>query len=175
MTLILEPCCFRKQLDELLTKIERKSETAHFFTFGDFSLPEFMDYFIGRSSGCDVFLSLVRVELPTLLAIDKLMKRKDKKGDFIIHSFTLLSQGKDKNEINNVLSAHRSSGRMAICEDAESFRCLSVGNKEHNYVLNGSINQVPVFSMQMFTLTTSSQLYEDVACIFNMKKRNKST
>lgn len=174
MTLILEPCCFRKQLDELLTKIERKSEAAHFFTYGDFSLPELMDYFIGRSSGCDVFLSLVRVESPTIHAIDKLMKQKDKKGNFVIRSFTLLSQGKDKNDINNILSGYRSSGRMAICEDTESFRCLSVGNKEHNYVINGSINQVPVFSMQMFTLTTSFQLYEDVASIFNMKKRHKS-
>lgn len=187
--LILEPCCFRKQLDELLSEIEenipdiqesqpsipssgeKKREAAHFFTYGDFSLPEFMDYFIGRCPECDVFLSLVHVEPATIHSITNLMARKDKKGNFLIRSFTLLSQGKNRKEISNSLSSYIHSGRMAICEDTESFRCFSVGNKKHHYILNGSINQVPVFSMQMFTLTTSLKLYEDVSQIFRVKKR----
>lgn len=191
MTLILEPCCFRKQLDELLSEIEenvpdtqesqpgilssekKKREAAHFFTYGDFSLPEFMDYFIGRCPECDVFLSLVHVEMTTIHSIATLMERKDKKGNFLIRSFTLLSQGKNRKEISDSLFPYIHSGRMAICEDTESFRCLSVGNQRHHYILNGSINQVPVFSMQMFTLTTSLKLYEDVLQVFRIKKRKK--
>lgn len=171
--MIIEPCCFRKQFDELLANIENNGNVAHFFTNGDLSLPEFMDYFIGRSPGCDVFLSLIRVDACTLATIYKLMGKKDRNGNFLIKSFTLLSQGYDREAINNTLSKFRNSGRLLVCEDKESFRCLTVGNTNHNYILNGSINQSPVFSMQMFTITTSEELYEDTMKIFGVKKRIK--
>lgn len=187
--MVIEPCCYITQLDGMLATIEdvrspsdvtkeKKPEVpklgvAHFFTNGDFGLPEFMDYFVGRSPGCDVFLSLVRVETITIHSIIKMMEWKDRFGNFMIHSFTLLSQGADRVEVVRLLSEYRTAGRLFICEDKESFRCLTVGNERHQYVLNGSINQSCVYAMQMFTLTTTQELYDEAMGIFNAKKRIK--
>lgn len=187
--MVIEPCCYITQLDGLLATIEdvsspsdvmeeKKPEVpkrgvAHFFTNGDFGLPEFMDYFVGRSPGCDVFLSLIRVEAITIHSIAKMMEWKDRFGNLMVRSFTLLSQGADRVEVARLLSKYRAEGRLLICEDKESFRCLVVGNEEHHYVLNGSINQSCVYAMQMFTLTTTPELYDEAMSIFNVKKRIK--
>lgn len=168
--MIVEPCCYIKQMDGMLAP---GAATAHFFTNGDIALPQFLDYFIGRSPQCEVFLSLVGVEGDTLLAIDRQMKRRDRDGNLSVRSFTLLSQGKERTEVCRVLAPYRTAGRMLICEDRESFRCLAVGNGKEYYVLNGSINQRPVFSMQMFTLTTTQALYQQAMEQFNVKKRMK--
>lgn len=167
--IILEPCCFRKQLNDFLSN--GKSEYTHIFTWGDFGLSEILDYFVGISPGCDVFLSLIRMESSTLSSIANLMERKDDHGTYLIHSLSLFTQGKERAEIAASLNKYRDDGRMFICEQKISFRCLAVSNGERHFVLNGSINQSPVYSMQMLSLTTSEQEYKETMRVFGYKKR----
>lgn len=168
--MIVEPCCYRKQMDELVSGYP---EVAHFFTNGDLSLPEFMDYLIGRCPGCDVFLSLVSVNECTLASVCRLLDRKLPDGSPLIRTFALLSQGKERDMVHTYLAPYCKGGRVCVCEDRESFRCLSVGNGASHFILNGSINQQPVYSMQMFTLTSSKVAYEQAMQIFGSKKRTK--
>lgn len=172
--MILEPCCFRKQLGSLLSSMEEEGGASHLFTWGDFGLPELLDYLAGTAPGCDVLLSLVHVESATLSAIASLMERKDNGGEFLVRSFTLVSQGGERKEIISALGGYRAGGRMTVCEEKVSFRCMAVGNGERHYVLGGSINQSPVFSMQMMTLTSSRKLYEEVVNMFGYQKKRKS-
>lgn len=169
--IILEPCCFRKQLDDFLST--EKPEYTHLFTWGDFGLPELLDYFIGISPGCDVFLSLIRIEPATLSSIANLMERKDNHGEHLIRSLSLFTQGKERAEIADALSKYRDAGRMFICESKISFRCLAVSNGKQHFILSGSINQSPVYSMQMLSLTTSEQEYKETMRVFGYQHRKQ--
>ncbi len=174
--MIIEPCCFGKQLDELLlaTEGEGRPNAAHFFTNGDVSLQELADYLIGKAGECDVFLSLVSVDNATVSFLDKLLQRTTARKSYQVRTLTLLSQGKNRKAIVSALDKYRHQGRLLMCEDNESFRCLAVGGASRHYVLQGSINQTVVYSMQLFTLTTSETLYRQVMEIFDSKKRTKA-
>lgn len=174
--MIVEPCCFGKQLDQLMQAVEgeAKSNAAHFFTNGDVSLPELADYLASRAGECDVFLSLVSVDHATVVFLTRLLERRTQRKSFLVRSLTLLSQGRNRKEILAALDGYRRQGRLTVCEDNESFRCLAVGGQSRWYVLNGSINQSVVFSMQMFTLTTSRELYDQAMEVFSSKRRTKS-
>lgn len=175
--IILEPCCLRKQLDDFLSY--GKSEYTHIFTWGDFGLPELLEYFIGISPGCDVFLSLIHMESSTLSSIVNLMERKDNHGTYLIRSLSLFTLGKERAEIVASLNKYQDVGRMFICESRISFRCLTVSDGERHFVLSGSINQSPVYSMQMLSLSTSEQEYKEIMRVFGyqhkkqLKKRNQ--
>lgn len=169
--MIIEPCCYLKQMDEL---IAGNPVVAHFFTNGDLSLTEYLDYFTGRCPGCDVFLALVSVSEVTLSAIVRMLDHKQSDGTPWVRSFTLLSQGMERTLVHRFLSPYMNQeSRVLVCEDKASFRCLAVGNDTSRYVLNGSINQLPVYAMQMFTLTSSREAYEQAMSVFSSKKRTK--
>ncbi len=167
--MILEPCCFNKQLNDV---IESQRETEHLFTFGSVDLPMIMDFLIRHASGCVVHLILVQVSPETINAIDRLMESKDAAtGKWLISSLVLISQGMQRKEIADTLGKYRKEGRLVVCEDAVSFRCLCVGNGIHHFVLQGSIPQTKDYAMQMMTLTKSPKHYNHVMSILNHKSK----
>lgn len=174
--MIIEPCCFGKQFDKMLLAVEGegKSNAAHFFTNGDVPLPDMADYLVSHAGECDVFLSLIMVDDATISFLSRLLERRTSRKSYLVRSLTLLSQGKNRKAVIASLDAYRKQGRLTVCEDNESFRCLAVGSDSHWYVLNGSINQSLVFSMQMFTLTTSEAMYKQAMEVFSSKKRTKA-
>ena len=169
--MILEPCCFHKQLSEI---INGKNTTEHLFTFGDTDLQMLMDCLVSYAPECDVYLALVKVEPDTLYSITKLMEAKVKGTDrHLVKSFVLLSQGdvKHRKAIYEALEKYRQEGRLIICEHETAFRCLCVGNDTRHFILQGSIPQTKNFAMQMFTLTTDKDNYEKVMRILNYREK----
>jgi len=166
--MILEPCCFNKQLTDVIAS---PREVEHLFVSGGVDLQLMMDYFIRHSPGCDVYLVLVQVSDSTIRTIAKMMEAKIKKGtEPLVRSFTLLSQGHQRKEIAKALGKYRQEGRLIVLEDDSAFRCLCVGNEKNSFVLQGSIPQIAGYSTQMMTLTKSRKHYDHVMSILKHRK-----
>lgn len=169
--MILEPCCFRKQMSEW---IDGKTAAEHFITFGDTDLQMLMDFLVHHAPECEVYLVQVQVEPETCRTINKLMEAKVNGTEVpLVKSFVLLHQGQRRKEVNEALEKHRKSGRLLICEHNAAFRCLCVGNQKHHFVLQGSIPQVQNYAMQMFTATKDEENYKHVMGILNYPKKKK--
>ena len=167
--MFLEPCCFNKQLTSL---IESNSEAEHLFTFGDTHLPMLMDFLVRHAPGCEVYLTLPQVNQEAIHTIAKLMD-ESRDGNYLIRSMVLLSQGNQRKEIAEALGRYREEGRLIVCEDSVSFRCLCVGNGKLHFVLQGSIPLSQGYAMQMMTLTKTQTHYEQVMRILNYRKQAK--
>ena len=166
--MILETCCYKQYISTLL---ESKYDSYHLFTNGDVDLSMIMDQLISHSPGCDVYLVLINVHRNTIRTIARLMETKISGTDqYLIRSFTILSQGEDRKNISEHLSQFRKEGRLKVLEDNVAFRCLCVGNEKNNLVLQGSIPQENNYSMQMMTFTKSKKLYDNVMSILYGKK-----
>ena len=171
--MILEPCCYRKQLTELIGS-NRINE--HLFTFGDTDLQMLMDFFVSHTPECDVYLVLVQVEEETLQTISSLMEAKrTSNGKPMVKSFVLLHQGNNKKAVHEALDKFRKDGRLMICESDVSFRCLCVGNGTNHFVLQGAIPQKKNFAMQMFSLSMGNEQYENVMRILNYRKKKHNS
>lgn len=169
--MILEPCCYHKQLNEL---INGNAVTEHLFTFGDTDLQMLMDTLVHHAPGCDVYLVMIQVAPETIRTIAKLMEVRNASTDqWLVNSFVLLSQGHQRKEIAEALGKYREGGRLIVCEDIVAFRCLCVGNGARHFVLQGSIPQTVGYAMQMMTLTQSREHYDQVMRILNYKKKKK--
>lgn len=166
--MILEKCCYRQYISTLL---ESKYDSYHLFTNGDVDLQVIMDQLVSHSPECDVYLVLVNVHLNTIRTIARLMEAKiPDTGQYLVRSFTILSQGDDRKSISQHLSQYRKEGRLKVFESNIAFRCLCVGNENNSFVLQGSIPQENNYSMQMMTFTKSKKLYDNVMSILHGKK-----
>ena len=160
--MIVEPCCFIRQLDGML---RGKETTVNFFTNGDVPFASFLEYLIYAAPGGNVFLSLVRVEESTLREIVRLMKDIDQ--------LTILSSGEDRALIRKYLHPFIGS-KVTVCEDRISFRCVTVSNGCRSFVMHGSIMQSCSYSMQLFSVSSSPDTYNEIMTVFSSKKRMKS-
>lgn len=166
--MILEPCCFNKQLTDVIAS---PREVEHLFVLGGVDLQLMMDYFIRHSPGCDVYLVLVQVSDSTIRTIAKIMEAQINNGtEPLVRSFTLLSQGYQRKEIAEALNKYRQEGRLVVLEDDSAFRCLCVGNQKNSFVLQGSIPQIAGYSTQMMTLTKSRKHYDHVMSVLKHRK-----
>lgn len=166
--MILEPCCFNKQLTDVIAS---PREVEHLFVSGGVDLQLMMDYFIRHSPGCDVYLVLVQVSDSTIRTIAKIMEAQINNGtEPLVRSFTLLSQGHQRKEIAEALGKYRQEGRLIVLEDDSAFRCLCVGNEKNSFVLQGSIPQIAGYSTQMMTLTKSRKHYDHVMSVLKHRK-----
>lgn len=173
----IEPCCYEKQLTELLTQIEKKSNAAHFFSNSDWDLTQLLPFFALRAPGCELTLCLVNIEQNTLDALRKLMNRMvfdHGVGETIrlVSRLTLITQGNQRAETLSHLKGF--GDRVVVCEDNIGFRCLAVGNGQRHFVVQGSLNQrVLTGATQMFTLTTGAALYDSALKVLGSKSRVK--
>jgi hypothetical protein len=169
-SLFIEPCCYRKQLGEL---VHSANVVHHFFTNGDVTLAMFLDYFVGITPGASVGLSLIRVEQSTLDMLSSLMKRTTEDGEPWIASLTLITTGQDRAAVSDALGAFRTSNRLTVCEEKVAFRCLTVANEDWSFVLHGSIGQSSAFSVQLLSLDQTEDSYRSVDRLFGVKRRHK--
>lgn len=173
----IEPCCYDKQLTELLKEVEGGCNVAHFFSNSDWDLTQLLPFFAVRTPGGEVTLCLVDVEQNTLDAIRKLMKRtyvdrETKENLPVVSHFTLITCGNNRRE---VLAHLQGIGeRLTICEDNIGFRCLACGNSSRSFVVQGSINQRISSATQMYTLTTGRHLYNQAIDVLSSKGRVKA-
>lgn len=169
--MILEPCCYRTRLTELLLG---NPSAEHLITFGDTDLSMLMDYFVSHSPGCDVFLLLVSAHQNTIRTIARLMDARIPGTDcYLVRSFTLYTQGENRTAIQTALATFREQKRMLVVEGNVSTRCLCVGNGQNHFVLQGSIPQEKNNAMQIMTLTTTEAEYNNLMRILNYQKKKR--
>lgn len=173
---IIEPCCYEKQLTELLSRIEGKTNVAHFYSFSDWDLSVLLPFFVNRTPGGEVTLSLVQVENATLNTIKRLLDKKipdeyTKESVNLVNHLSLITRGENRQNILSVLSGY--GDRLSVCEDNIGFRCITCANNKRHFVVQGSINQQTFAATQMYTVTTGKELYEQAQSLLASKARLK--
>ena len=177
---IIEPCCWNKQLTEIIERIEGRTNVAHFYSFSDWGLTVLLPFFAARTPGGDVSVCLVRVTSETLSVIRNLLKQTyvdaaTKEQRPLVNRLTLivsLPTVEEKQEIYNFLGG--CDERLVICEDRIGFRALMMSNDTRHFVIQGSINQGKSDYTQMFTLTTGRALYDEAMELINSKRKVKA-
>lgn len=164
MVHIIEPCCYEKQLTDLLSQIEGKSNVAHFFSNSDWDLNVLLPFFLLRASGAEVTLCLVNIEQSVLETVRKLMNRKavnpvTKEPMMMISHLSLLTRGNNQKEVLDFLKGF--GDRLTVSEGRIGFRCLALSNGTRRVVVQGSINQQILTDTQMYTITTGEALYNE--------------
>lgn len=164
MVNIIEPCCYDKQLTDLLSRIEGKSDVAHFFSNSDWDLNVLLPYLALRAPASDITLCLVNVEQSVLETVRKLMNRKavnpvTKEPMMMVSHLSLLTRGDNRKEILDSLKGF--GDRLTVSEGRIGFRCIALSNGVRQMVIQGSINQQMHSDTQMYTLTTGEHLYNE--------------
>ena len=73
MIKVVEPCCFHKQLAEMVDAAEG-GEPVSVVSWGDVSLTQWLDFLVRRAKGAEVLLVLPKVLLPTLKGVSSWRK-----------------------------------------------------------------------------------------------------
>jgi hypothetical protein len=173
----IEPCCYDKQLTELLKKIEGKGNVAHFFSNSDWDLTQLLPFLAYRTPGGEVTICLVYVENNVLDAIRRVLRATyvdtaTKETKNYVSHLTLITQGENRSGVLAHLKGFKD--RLSVCEDNIGFRCVTCSNGERSFVVQGSINQRVSSATQMYTITTGSYLYNQTMEVLASKRRVKT-
>lgn len=186
---VIEPCCYHKQIEELIDRCAENHESANFFSFSDWDLCDLLDTLSGYCCGGEMNIALVRIDTKTITAISRILTRTSIRKDdpshqsFGVSKMILVTQPPvsgslfdQRKEIEAQLGRHIKSGQLVVCEDNIGFRCVALRNPErkHNIVIQGSLNTQRNGVMQMFTLTGSPTEYDNVADMFRIKEHTKN-
>lgn len=176
MSRIIEPCCYEKQLTEMLAEIEGKSDVAHFYSFSDWDLNVLLPFFVNRTPCGEVTLCLVQIEQNVLETVRKLLARMIPHPDtrepvYLVKHLSLITRGDNRKEILSCLAGF--GDRLSVCEDTIGFRCLTAANEKRQFVVQGSINQRTLSVTQMYTITTGKKLYDEAQGLLASKVKVK--
>ena len=183
---IIEPCCYHKQLEGMIDECNKKHTAANFFSYSDWDMCDLLGTLSGYCSGGEMGIVMVRLDVKLIQTIRRILShvRPDptNPSDHIadVSKMILISQPastgatfNQRQEIRSQLGDFIQSGRLVVCEDNVGFRCITVKSKLHSLVIQGSLNTQRSNAMQMFTLTTSPEEYENVAEMLRMKEHTK--
>lgn len=184
---IIEPCCYHKQLEGMIDECSKKHTAANFFSFfSDWDMCDLLGTLSGYCSGGEMGIVIVRLDVKLIQTIRRILSRvkpdPTNPSNHIadVSKMILVAQPastgatfNQRQEIRTQLGDFIQSGRLVVCEDNVGFRCVTVKSKSHRLVIQGSLNTQRSNSMQMFTLTTSPEEYENVAEMFRMKEHTK--
>lgn len=188
---VVEPCCYNKQLNDFVEKMEHTGEGAssvvHFFSNSDWSTDELLHYVTRAVPFADLTVCLIKPTVNTLQTLRTLLAEQvvadaeeGTKRPLLSH-LNLITQPQregdaidQRAEIQAQLGEFIQAQRLTVCEDVIGFRCICIANEKRHWVIQGSLNQQKNYAMQMFTMTTSEEAYRQVMEILNMKVRMKS-
>lgn len=173
MIKVVEPCCFHKQLDEMVDAAEG-GEPVSVVSWGDVSLTQWLDFLVRRAKGAEVLLVLPKVLLPTLKGLRKLLEEKDAEGQWLVSSLTLISQGYEQKECLQELGQFRSSGRCVICQDRVAVRLCTVIAPQKGFFVSGALQQQNAYGLYMWQLSADRNVAHEIAGFFNFQKKRKS-
>lgn len=179
MSYIIEPCCYRKQLSEIIEKIEGAANVAHLYSFGDWDITSLLPFLAGKVPSADITVCMVRINRNTLSVVRELMGRtlfdlKSNREEYLVRRMTLIFNTpslKDRELIYSILGD--CDERLVICEDTIGFRAIMLSNDSRYIVVQGSINQEKTEQTIMLTMTTGEQLYHNAISIINGKRKIK--
>lgn len=183
---LIEPCCYHKQLNELITQCTEKQMSAHFFSYSDWDLTDLLNVLSGYLQGGEIHIALVRLDVKTISTIRKVLSKvypdpSQPQNHFpAVRKMVLITQPassgatfNQRAELREQLGRFIQEGRLTVCEDTIGFRCIAVKTASKTLVIQGSINSEKSGAMQMFTLTGSKREYEEVEEMFQVKARTK--
>lgn len=185
----LEPCCYHKQIGNLIELCETnvKNQCVQFFSNSDWSASDLLTTFSSYAQDGTLCVAMIHLDVTLIETIRKILARtyidnKDKsvKHPFIRKMILVTQPGSDgctirqREEVHYQLGKYIDGGRLTVCEDNIGFRCFLAGNDKHRLVVQGSINQQMCHAMQMFTLTTTEREYKETLEMFEMKGRMKN-
>lgn len=158
MSLFIEPCCYDRQLSQIVASLESESvprSVATFFTSGDLPLDTLISYFVHITPSCEVILCLPTVDAKTLYTLDHLLSKHDGTGRRLIRHLDLITTPTvDNFKLITDHLGHHLSERFAVTDDQIAFRCLLLQNDHRQFLLTGSMNQHARYAKQLYTLTT---------------------
>ena len=182
MALFIEPCCYDRQLSEIVASLDSESvprSVATFFTSGDLSLDTLISYFVHITPSCEVILSLPTLDAKTLYKLDHLLTKDDGTGRRLIRHLDLITTPTADNFklITDHLGRHPAE-RFTATADQVAFRCLLLQNDHRQFLLTGSMNQHARYAKQLYTLTTHPDTFADTLHILRSitrigRNRNK--
>lgn len=163
MDLFIEPCCYERQLSEIVNMLEDEGssrDTATFFSSGDWDLSTLISYFARITPSCDIILALPVLEAKTLYTLDRLLSAKSPSGQSVVNHIDLITTPTANNFklINDHLGRY-SSERLIVAADQIAFRCLAVHNYLRQFLITGSMNQQTRYAKQFYTLTANYDTY----------------
>ena len=186
--LIVEPCCYRKQIGEIIDRCTQHPtlKSTHFFSYSDWDVVQLLDTLAGYAGGGVIGIVMVRLDVPLIAAIRRILsgERVDNTCSHTlpnVERMILVTQPgqngdaiNQREEVRAQLGKFIDCGQLVVCEDNVGFRCLAIGGQEHSLVVQGSINPVRSNAMQMFTLTASNREYQEVMEMLEGKARTKN-
>lgn len=183
---IIEPCCYHKQLEGLIDECMQSQKAVHFFSYSDWDIHQLLGLLSGYLQGGELHLALVRLDVKTISTLRKLLNRiypdpaQPQNHIPVITKMVLVTQPasagaafNQRAELREQLGRFIQDGRLTVCEDNIGFRCIALRSCGKNLVIQGSLNLELSGAMQMFTLTTTGEAYEEVAEMFQSKARTK--
>lgn len=182
---IVEPCCYHRQLNEMIDSCSVSQGCMHFFSHSDWDAPALLEYLAGYACGGTLGVAMIRTDTALVEALRRILSRRmtDNTGQSFpyVRRVILLTQPgpsgsavSQRREIETQLGGYVIQGRIAVCEDNIGFRCMAARGQDHTLVIQGSINPQKSTAMQMFTLTASAEAYREVEEMFEMKARTKN-
>lgn len=180
--LFIEPCCYQRQLSQIIACLEDACSgrtAATFFSSGDWDLSTLLTFMAGQVPESDITLALYTVDQKTLCAIDRLLATYRENGNPLVNRFTLITC-----TVKQPLKTIRDNldrwgdDRLTVVQDSTHIRCLTLRNTTRQFVISGSMNQYPHYAKQMYTisadLTTyfnTQQVLDSIARVGNMKNQ----
>ena len=173
---IIEPCCYNKQLTEIIERIEGGTNVAHFYSFSDWDVSAIMPFLANYVAYGEITVCMPEARKSALESIKRLLDQtyvdfKTKESRQLVSRLTLITQGSNRDMIYSILGG--CDNRLVVCEDNIAFRVIFFNNGTRYYVLQGSINQEKSDATQMYTLTTGKAAYTEAIALIDAKRRVK--
>ena len=163
--LFIEPCCYQRQLSQIIAELEgvfALRRAATFFSAGDLDLSTLLNFMACQVYESVITLALYTVDQKTLCAIDRLLATYRENGKPLINHFTLITctaKQPLKPIRDNLISW--GDDRLTVVQDNTEIRCLTVRNTQRQFVITGSMNQYPRYAKQMYTISADLMTYSN--------------
>lgn len=186
----IEPCCLEKQMDEWMERCEGidngYSSCAHLFSNSDWSVGRLIAYLTRRTPGCELTVCTFGVGQELYDTLARLMNESyvvdASKGSTrpLVSKLNLLCRKSREGMLHasdlshGVMRGDFRTGRAAYAEDNIGFRCIAVANEHRCVVVQGSLNQETGGGVQMLTVNTERQVYNECMTVLHAKMRART-
>lgn len=180
--LFIEPCCYQRQLSQIISELESiytHRHAATFFSSGDWDLSTLLTFMAWQVPDSVITLALHTVDQKTLCTIDSLLASYRANGTQLVKHFTLITctVKQPLNTIRDNLDRW-GADRLTVVQDNTEIRCLTLCNVQSQFVITGSMNQYNRYAKQMYTIsadlmtyTNTQKVLDSITRLGNLKNR----
>lgn len=147
---IIEPCCYNKQIGELIDLCTKSAELpcSHFFSYSDRDAEALLHTLSGYARGGILYVALVHLDASFIAAIRSVLSRTYVEAPdcsvpkACVRRLVLVTQPGtcgvgcgQREELRAQLGEFIENGRIVVCEDNIGFRCMAVEGTDHRIKL----------------------------------------